>query len=118
MFWSKGGFIMAKHVHLTLDDRYIISNLLNSSTSFKAIGIEIDKDCTTIVFINKLGHSEKLLIVASTVRDVITENFVRIVKAIAIAGAASPAIPYVLILKEKPVLSSNMLHMFAMVAPN
>ena len=39
---------MAKHVHLTLDDRYIISNLLNSSTSFKAIGIEIDKDCTTI----------------------------------------------------------------------
>lgn len=39
---------MAKHIHLTLDDRYTISNLLNSSTSFKAIGIEIGKDCTII----------------------------------------------------------------------
>jgi len=74
------------------------------------------KKYAIIVFINKLGHSEKLLIVASTVMDVITENFVRIVKAIAIAGAVSPAIPYVLISKEKPVLNSNMLHMFAMVA--
>jgi len=39
---------MAKNTHLLLDDRHTISNLLNSSTSFKAIGIEIGKDCTTI----------------------------------------------------------------------
>ena len=39
---------MAKHTHLTLDDRYTISNLLNSSTSFKAIALEIEKDCTTV----------------------------------------------------------------------
>lgn len=39
---------MAKYTHLTLDDRFTISNLLDNSTSFKAIGIEIEKDCTTI----------------------------------------------------------------------
>jgi len=39
---------MAKNTHLLLDDRHTISNLLNSSTSFKAIGLEIGKDCTTI----------------------------------------------------------------------
>lgn len=39
---------MAKHKHLSLDDRFMISNLLDNSTSFKAIGIEIEKDCTTI----------------------------------------------------------------------
>lgn len=39
---------MAKNKHLTLDDRFIISNLLDQCTSFKAIGIEIGKDCTTV----------------------------------------------------------------------
>lgn len=39
---------MAKHTHLTLDDRHAISDLLNLRTSFKTIGIEIGKDCTTI----------------------------------------------------------------------
>ena len=70
------------------------------------------------MFINKLGLLEKLLIVASTARDVITENFVRIATAIVIAGAVRHAIPYVLILKGKPVLNLALLHMSAMVAPN
>lgn len=39
---------MAKQKHLTLENRFAISNLLDKCTSFKAIGIEIDKDCTTI----------------------------------------------------------------------
>lgn len=39
---------MAKQKHLTLQERFIISNLLDKHTSFKAIGIAIDKDCTTI----------------------------------------------------------------------
>lgn len=39
---------MAKQKHLTLEDRFAISNLLNKRTSFKAIGLEIGKDCTTI----------------------------------------------------------------------
>ena len=74
---------MAKHTHLTLDDRYTISNLLNSSTSFKAIALEIEKDCTTVskevrnhcVF-KKLGHQVDLLIVAYIAKIVFIENFV------------------------------------------
>ena len=37
-----------KNKHLTLDDRYEIQNGLNKSMSFKAIGLSIGKDCTTI----------------------------------------------------------------------
>lgn len=39
---------MAKQKHLTLEERFRISNLLDSNKSFKAIGIELGKDCTTI----------------------------------------------------------------------
>lgn len=48
MFRPKGEFNMAKHTHLSLEDRFMISNLLDNNTSFKAIGIEIAKHCTTI----------------------------------------------------------------------
>lgn len=43
-----GGIIMAKNTHLTLEERFTISNLLDKRASFKFIGIEIDRDCTTI----------------------------------------------------------------------
>ena len=39
---------MSKNKHLTLDDRYSIEHGLNKRLSFKAIGAEIDKDCTTV----------------------------------------------------------------------
>lgn len=39
---------MANNKHLTLDDRFRISNCLVKGMSFKAIGMELDKDCTTI----------------------------------------------------------------------
>ena len=39
---------MAKHKHLTLEDRFMISNLLDKNYSFKKIGTELGKDCTTI----------------------------------------------------------------------
>ncbi len=39
---------MAKHKHLTLEERFTISNLLDKQTSFKTIGQELNKDCTTI----------------------------------------------------------------------
>ncbi|HVI40464.1 MAG TPA: IS30 family transposase [Anaerovoracaceae bacterium] len=39
---------MAKHKHLTLEDRFTISNLLDGNYSFKGIGTELEKDCTTI----------------------------------------------------------------------
>jgi IS30 family transposase len=39
---------MANQKHLTLDERVIISTLLDKTYSFKAIANEIDKDCTTI----------------------------------------------------------------------
>lgn len=39
---------MANHKHLTLEDRFKISNLLDENYSFKAIGSVLGKDCTTI----------------------------------------------------------------------
>lgn len=39
---------MPKYKHFTLDDRITIQNLLNESYSFKAIGRELNKDCTSI----------------------------------------------------------------------
>jgi len=39
---------MAKQKHLTLDERFDIQNFLNQKYSFKRIGIELDRDCTTI----------------------------------------------------------------------
>lgn len=38
----------AKFKHLTLDNRISIENGLNHSLSFKCIGSDIDKDCTTV----------------------------------------------------------------------
>lgn len=40
--------IMAKQKHLTLDERFRISNLLETDHSFKFIGTELEKDGTTI----------------------------------------------------------------------
>lgn len=40
--------IMAKQKHLTLDDRYVIQQMLENRESFKEIGRKLDKDCTTI----------------------------------------------------------------------
>ena len=39
---------MAKHKHLTLEDRCTIANLLDKNYSFKGIAAELGKDCTTI----------------------------------------------------------------------
>ena len=39
---------MAKNQHLLLEERIIIENGLNNRLSFKAIGKEAGKDCTTI----------------------------------------------------------------------
>lgn len=39
---------MNKNKHLTLDARYNIEHCLNEHMSFKAIGLKLDKDCTTI----------------------------------------------------------------------
>lgn len=39
---------MANNKHLTLTERFCISNSLDHNLSFKAIGIELNKDCTTI----------------------------------------------------------------------
>lgn len=39
---------MAKFKHLTLQDRITIDHMLKSSSSFKAIGKELNKDCTSI----------------------------------------------------------------------
>ena len=39
---------MASQKHLDLKSRYVIEHSLDSSLSFKAIALELDKDCTTI----------------------------------------------------------------------
>lgn len=39
---------MNKNKHLTLDQRYKIEHCLNNCMSFKAIGLELGKDCTTV----------------------------------------------------------------------
>lgn len=39
---------MNKNKHLTLDQRYKIEHCLNNCMSFKAIGLELSKDCTTV----------------------------------------------------------------------
>lgn len=39
---------MANQKHLTLDERALISTLLDKTYSFKAIAKELDTDCTTI----------------------------------------------------------------------
>ena len=39
---------MPKNKHMTLDDRITISSMLDQRESFKAIGMAIEKDCTTI----------------------------------------------------------------------
>ena len=38
---------MNKNKHLILDERYVIEHSLNENMSFKAIGKQILKDCTT-----------------------------------------------------------------------
>jgi len=37
-----------KHKHLTLDERYMIRNLIERNQSFKSIGKTIGRDCTTV----------------------------------------------------------------------
>lgn len=39
---------MAKHKHLTIDERYKIQHGLDAGKSFKQIGADIERDCTTI----------------------------------------------------------------------
>lgn len=39
---------MAKQKHLTLSERFTIQSMLSQSASFKAIGRELNRDCTTI----------------------------------------------------------------------
>ncbi len=39
---------MPKNSHLTLDDRFKIASRLDEQCSFKSIGTELGKDCTTI----------------------------------------------------------------------
>ena len=39
---------MAKHKHLTLSNRITIESMLHAKTSFKSIGLALDKDPTTI----------------------------------------------------------------------
>ena len=39
---------MNKNKHLVLDERYVIEHSLNKNMSFKAIGKQILKDCTTV----------------------------------------------------------------------
>ena len=39
---------MNKNKHLTLDARYKIEHCLNERMSFKAIGLALGKDCTTV----------------------------------------------------------------------
>ena len=39
---------MANQKHLTQDDRFKINTMLEQGESFRAIGRELDKDCTTI----------------------------------------------------------------------
>ena len=43
-----GGTNMANQKHLTLEERFKISELLKLNYSFRTIGLELDKDCTTI----------------------------------------------------------------------
>ena len=45
-FWEKN--TMAKNTHLTLTEREFIGQMLDSQASFKAIGAELGRDCTTI----------------------------------------------------------------------
>ena len=52
-----GGIIMAKNTHLTSEERFTISNLLDKRASFKFIGIEIDRDYTTI---SKEGRNHRI----------------------------------------------------------
>jgi IS30 family transposase len=44
----KGGATMAKYKHLSLSERLRIERLLNERASFKEIGRQLGKDCTTI----------------------------------------------------------------------
>lgn len=39
---------MAKHTHLSLDERITIQQMLNNAESFKAIGRTLDRNCSTI----------------------------------------------------------------------
>ena len=39
---------MNKNKHLVFDERYVIEHSLNKNMSFKAIGKQILKDCTTV----------------------------------------------------------------------
>jgi hypothetical protein len=44
----QGGTIMAKNKHLTTEERRRIADCLKDNMSFKSIGNEMGKDCTTI----------------------------------------------------------------------
>lgn len=45
---SEQEIYMNKNKHLILDERYVIEHSLNENMSFKAIGKQILKDCTTV----------------------------------------------------------------------
>lgn len=45
---NKEDTIMAKHTHLSLDERITIQQMLSQNESFKAIGRTLDRNCSTI----------------------------------------------------------------------
>jgi hypothetical protein len=81
--------IMLKHKHFTLDDRITIQNLLKASYSFKAIGRELNKDCTfvskgrsrTTSFSGNLGDMEGHLIIVYIAGIVLIRIFASILIA-------------------------------------
>jgi len=68
-----------KNKHLTLDDRFDIQHGLDACLSFKAIGAQIRKDCTTIskevrahIIFERRAHPIAHSTIASTGRTVTT----------------------------------------------
>ncbi|WP_044294465.1 helix-turn-helix domain-containing protein [Robinsoniella peoriensis] len=101
---------MTKNKHLTLNERFTIANLLEKQCSFKAIGLKLERDCTTISkeirnhrILKNMGALAEPSIIVPSAGTVITENFVLSVQTTVTVGVIKNALPYVTILLCKNV---------------
>lgn len=116
---------MNKNKHLILDERYVIEHSLNENMSFKAIGKQILKDCTTVskeVKSHIVFERKELLI--NLLTTALTEDTVPITVMLAFLANATKAAtnaasvviaqPLVLIIPRRSVLNYLRLRMYVM----
>ncbi len=116
---------MANQKHMDLKQRVIIEKSLDDGKSFKAIGKELDKDCTTIskeVRLHKVfekGAMADPSMIVLTAQAVLSRRYARTATKgrMCAAVSAGNVPPYVMTTERRPVQGCPNRHMSATGAP-